>query len=141
MKIGLFVFLGLFSILISCDKDNDANENQLLTSRAWGKPEIVHNPSGYYTLTTCGESYTFTSDGQYKRTNDCNSIVIKGTWTWNKIGKEIKLKTLYNDIPQKTYIITILELSNLILYTKEREEDEPVETHKYWELKYRPRTN
>jgi hypothetical protein len=139
MTIRLFVFLGLLALSTSCEKKNDVIETQLLTSRVWGKPEWV-NPSGYYTWTTCGESYTFTANGQYKKTNDCNSIIIEGSWAWTQIGKEIRLKTLYNDIPQKTYIISVLELTNDMFHTIEREEGTTIANYS-WELKYRPRIN
>jgi hypothetical protein len=140
MKIRLFGFMGLILLLMSCNEDNDEIETKLLTSIVWGKPEILHNSSGYYTGTTCGESYTFTSKGHYTKTNDCSSIIIEGTWTWTQIGKEIRLETIYNDMPQKTYILTVLELTTEVLHTREREEDEPMDTY-FWELKYRPRTN
>jgi hypothetical protein len=141
--VRLLVFLGLIALSTSCDKDkdNDVVETQLLTSVVWGKPVIVHNPSGYYTWTTCGESYTFTSKGYYKRTNDCNSIIIEGSWKWTQPGKEIRLETFYNNFPQKTYIISVLELTNDVLHTIEREEAGPADTGIYWELKYRPREN
>jgi hypothetical protein len=143
MKIRLFVFLGLIVLSISCDKekDKDAVETQILTSVVWGKPEIVYIPSGYYTWTTCGESYTFTADGHYRKTNDCNSIIIEGSWTWTQIGKEIRLETFYNNYPQKTYILSVLELTNDLLHTKEREEGGPADTNIYREHKYRPREN
>jgi len=139
MIIRLFSFLVLIVLSTSCHKDNDVIETQLLTSRVWGKPEILHFPSGYYTLTTCGESYTFTADGYYRKTNDCNSIIIEGSWAWTQVGKEIRLETFYNNILQKTYILTVLELTNNVLHAKEREEAEPANTNIYWEYKYSPR--
>jgi hypothetical protein len=143
MKIKQFVFLGLIVLSTSCDKDIDKDviETRLLTSVVWGKPEIVYIPSGYYTWTTCGESYTFTANGRYRKTNDCNSIIIEGSWTWTQPGKEIRLETFYNNIPQKTYILSVLELTNDLLHTKEREEGGSADTNICMELKYRSLEN
>jgi hypothetical protein len=141
MKIKLFLFLSLVGLLTSCGKSDDPIETLLLISKVWGKPEIVHTSSGYSATTTCGESHIFTSNGSYKKTNDCGSEIFNGTWTWTQIGKEIRLETSFNNIPQRTYILTILNLSNDLLHVKERFESEPPDTYNYRELKYRPRKN
>ncbi|GEM_PF-2064141 len=134
----------IFCFAMGCSDDNPT-PNDLLTSTTWGKPELVHQPSAGFTETkSCAvesTTYNFNSDGSYRYFDVCNStnFQMDGKWSWTQSGKEIKLETIYNDVPQKTYRILILELSNQLLHTKQMEYSEPLNTAQYVELKYRPK--
>jgi hypothetical protein len=135
-----FIYSIIFSaIIFSCSDESKVLSTDLLVSNTWGKPEIIHNPSGFWSGTACGESYKYEKKGAFLRTDDCSSVVMTGTWSWIKKDKEYKLETFINNIPQKTYIISIIELNQNILHVRQREEGEAADSNNYWELKYRPR--
>lgn len=142
MKYNLFVFLALtFLIIYSCEKEVESKNTRLLTSKTWGQPTVLSIPAsiGYWSQTTCpaGEAILFYGNGNYINNNYCLDITTNGKWSWNIADKEIKLETSYNGIKQRTFIVTIVELSDSLLHTREREETEPIEN--YFEFKYKPR--
>jgi hypothetical protein len=126
-----------FLILLSCGETLEPSKTKMLTRPTWGKPEVVHNPSGFYSSTACGESYNFHRNGTYTRANDCDTRTLTGNWSWINNKREIRLETFLNGIRQRTYILTIIDLNKNLLHMKEREEEEPEDTTKFWELKYR----
>ena len=131
LVILLFVLLNL-----SCG-EKDPTATDLLTSKVWGKPEVLHHPTfGHIETNSCDESYQFLAEGSYLYTSQCNpGVVIDGEWAWTKKGSEIRLETFFNDIPQDTSIISILELTDDLLHTKTIVD--PLNETQYWELKYR----
>lgn len=141
MKYKLIVLLTMMFLINSCKKEDVSKSTRLLTSKTWGQPTVIHSPAdiGYWTVTTCpaGSAIDFNSNGNYIYKNFCQNINIDGKWNWSITDKEIKLETFFNGIKQKTYILTIVELSDSLLHTKEREISELPEN--YFELKYRPK--
>lgn len=107
----------------------------------WGQPTVLHRPGslGYWSETTCpaGQTILFYSNGNYLHNNYCLNNTLQGKWSWTVVDEEIKLETYYNEIKQRASIVTIVEVSDTLLVTREREESEPAEA--YFELKYRPR--
>lgn len=138
MKLQSIALLGLLALCAACTEPNINPSTKLLSSTIWGKPEIVNNSAGYYVITDCGQSTTFSAKGGYHSAADCNEVVITGAWTWIETGKKFRLETVFNSIPQKTYIHTVVELTDNVFHTVVYEEDEPTHT---WELKYAPRSN
>jgi len=136
----LWTFLLVLLYLVGCAED-DPSPTDLLTSHAWDKPEVLHHPTfGVYTTPTCTESYEFKANGEYRFTNYCTPVtVIDGEWIWMTLGQEIKLETSANGVPQKTFRVLILELTQSSLHIKQMEETEPLNTPDYWELKYKPK--
>ena len=128
-------------IFNSCDKEVESKYDGLLTSKTWAQPTVVHRPGnlGYWSETTCaaGGAIVFYSNGNYLHNNYCLNNTLDGKWSWIVQDDEIMLETFYNGIKQRTSIVTIIELSDSLLVTREREQNEPVEN--YFELKYTPR--
>lgn len=143
MKNSLIVLAALNCLVFySCKKEDESKNTKLLTSKTWGQPAVIHRPAniGFWTETSCpaGSSTNFNSNRNYTFYNHCFNSRLDGKWNWNIIDKEIKIDTYINGVKQKTFILTIVELSDSLLHTKEREESEPIDN--YYELKYKPRT-
>jgi len=139
-KTAIFIALALL-IVSSCGEDEEVKITRLLTSKTWGKPQIIKMPDniGYWGWNSCNESYNFFPDrNNFSRKDDCLSFAINGKWTWSKLGHEIFIdyqgNMLYN---QK---IKVLQLSDTLFHTIERHEHEKEDgSNNYWEKKYRPR--
>ena len=131
----------LFTCSMGSCNDDGGSVTHLLTSKTWGKPVVLYSPpSGFYTITSCLESYNFRASGSYAFINYCNPTkVINGNWSWIKVGQEIKLETSFNGILQKTFRIIILELTSGLLHVRQIEITEPLDSVNYWELQYKPK--
>ena len=139
-KSAIFLALALV-ILSSCGEDEEVRSTKLLTSKTWGKPQILKMPDniGFWSGTTCKESYHYSSErNNYTRNDDCVSFTINGKWSWTKIGEELFIDYLGN-MPYN-HKIKIVQLSDTLFHTIERDEHESDKgTGNYWEKKYRPR--
>lgn len=137
------IFLGILIMAIACNNEkNKVDYFELLTSKEWDKPEIISNPSGLYPNSTCDESYVFTRFHLYWKRTDCPGEGLQGTWEWvGDPGIEIRVERWGDNIPAKSYILTVIELTDEVLHLIEREESEPKGTNNFWELSYRPKLN
>lgn len=139
-KTATFLALALL-ILSSCGEDEEVKATKLLTSKTWGKPQVLKMPDnmGFWGGTTCGESYIFSSDkNNFSRKDDCMSFAITGKWTWTKLGQEIFID-YQNNMPYNQKI-KIVQLSDTLFHTIERHEHEKEDgSNNYWEKKYRPK--
>jgi hypothetical protein len=135
-----FLFL-TFTIwgLAACNGEKPTY-TELLTSRTWGKPEILHQPpSADHTINDCTEYHNFKVDGTYLFYDDCYpEVYYVGKWNWEKMGQEIRLESSSKNLPPKVLSILVYELTERALHTKEREAQEPSHTENYWEKVYRP---
>lgn len=139
MHTKIYLLILVFLAFTACSINEESKQTNFLTSKTWGKPQILHVPDnmGFWGGTSCGESYSFTKNGGYTRKEDCRDFGITGTWTWMKIGDEI-LIDYQNNMPYN-HKMKILQLSDTLLHTLERDEHEEENSKNYWEKKYRPR--
>jgi hypothetical protein len=141
MKPKLVLLALTCAIFSSCDKEEESKYDSLLTSKTWGQPTVLHRPGnlGYWSEATCpaGQATVFYRNGNYLHNNYCLNNTLDGKWSWIVQDDEIMLEIFYKGIKQRTSIVTIIELSDSLLVTREREQNEPVES--YFELKYKPR--
>lgn len=136
---GIGFFLAIITTgLICCNDDAPGiGKTEILTSRAWNKPEILHVPAhlGVYVETSCEQSYRYASDKTYTVTDGCTGT-LTGIWSW-RTDDEIYID--YNGMVESNWVIEVVSLSDTLLHTMERDENEPSGTDNYWEKMYRPR--
>lgn len=114
-------FLPYLFLLFSSCTEKEVTKTDLLTSKVWTNPVIIKGPPiGYEYKDGCNHDYQFQSNGKYSHySGNCNKEYWTGNWSWIKKGSEIHLETFFKDIPQRTFRIKIIELSDTLLHTED----------------------
>jgi hypothetical protein len=130
MKIRLFSVLITLLSTVSCE-EKDVSKSDLLSSKVWTNPKIIKGPgTGFSQHNACDMDYKFESDGNYSfSSGNCNEKYLTGSWKWIKKDQEFRLETVFNNIPQRNYIITIVALSDTALHTIEIVENDTTMTY------------
>jgi len=140
MKNSFTILALTFFLFSACGEDEEVKATKLLTSKTW-VPQTLKMPDniGYWGGPACEDSFRFhPENNNLTRKSDCISVPISGKWTWSKIGQEIFIDYQGNMLNNQK--IKVLQLSDTLLHTIERNEDDKDDgSNNYWEKKYRPR--
>ena len=86
-----FVLLVVLMAASSCgDEEFEIDRTEILTSRTWNRPQILHVPVnlGVYTQTSCDQSYRFFANNAYSMSDGCTGT-ISGMWSWQKDAEQL----------------------------------------------------
>lgn len=134
------ITLILFSLFVFACEDEVGLQEGALTKNTWGKRIVLRYPAlGYWSENSCpsGAAYKFNADGSYTESNYCDDIHLTGKWEWLKKDEQVQLETYFNDIYQRTFVITVLTVNDTILHTRVIEKGES--ENDYYEFIQRPR--